>query len=285
MGQYFYNEGSSLKQIRKIENDYLDLAKAIQDISQSVGNYVCVDGRWFDDNAIIFAKWWNNNLDEEEGFDASLFGNLKWNESKKMLVTDTNNNTQDGSDRMVTLLNLAGKCFYIAVCKSLEALESSHKDVRNKCKKYLKVAQDSKYNLSKTGRIWRHLMIDDIFGDGIWTTLRIYTQTNSNGRKTSVAQLKNFQKEIETGLNKVEKCVETYCNDVNALANNTDTSKWWGFSDDVRTKVKKATKDCKTKSTARIKNFKKNLNLAITKIIEAKQGDLAKIKALDFHLE
>lgn len=193
MGKYFYNEGSSLKQIRKIENDYMKLVKVIQDISQSVTNYVCINGRWFDDNAIIFAQWWNRNDYDE---DNNLFGNLKWDESQKMLVVNTSNNTQDGSDRITTLLNLTGKCFYIAVCKSLEALESSHKEVKNKCKKYLKIAKDSQYSLSKKGKIWRNLMKN--FVNFQWANIAVSIPSNANGKRTSIAQLKNFQKEVET---------------------------------------------------------------------------------------
>lgn len=277
MGKYFYNEGSSLKQIHKIEEDYNKTFEEIYKLDTIVGCYVCIDDRWFDDNAIVFAKWWDDSTSDN---DDNVFGNLKWDESQKMLITDSSKNTQDGSDRIITLLNLEGKCFYIAVCKSLEALESSHKEVKNKCKKYLKIAKNNQYSLSKKGKIWRKLMSTEL--GHRWATLTMLNApSNANGRRTSIAKLKNFQKEVETQLNKIEEAVETYCNDINALANNTDTSKWWGFSEDVRSKVKKATKECKTKSTARIKNFKKNLNLAIAKTIEAKQGDLAKIENLE----
>ena len=278
MEKYFYNEDSSIKQIHKLEKDYRDIAESVQEISRVVSKYVCKNTMWFDDNAIVFAKWWNDN--GIDGVDASVCGNLKWDDSQKMLVADTKDVTSDGVDRLIKILNRGGKCFYIAVCKSLAALESSHKDVKNKCNRYLKVAHDKNYSLEATkGNKWCRLMNDLISGMG-FTWLQAEVPANSNGKTTSLTQVKNFQKEMEKGLNKLDECVETYCADIEALVNNTDSSKWWGFSDDVRSKIKKAVKSYRTASTKKMKNFKKNLNLAVSKTIEAKGEDLKSVMAL-----
>ena len=280
MEKYFYNEGSSIKQIHKLEKDYRDITQAFMDIGQCVYNNVCQNRMWFDDNAIVFLKWWNDNgIDDIDG---SVFGNLKWDDSQKMLVSDTKNVTSDGVDRLVKILNRGGKCFYIAVCKSLAALESSHKDVKNKCNRYLKVAHDKNYSLEATkGDAWNRLMHDLIGADTVsvnWGTIPV--PANSNGKTTSLTQVKNFQKEMEKRLDKLDECVEIYCTDIEALVNNTDSSKWWGFSDDVRSKIKKAVKSYRTASTKKMKNFKRNLNLAISKTIEAKGEDLKSVMAL-----
>ena len=278
MEKYFYNEDSSIKQIHKLEKDYREIVVAVQDISQVVAKYVCKNTMWFDDNAIVFAKWWNDN--GRDGIDGSVFGNLKWDDSQKMLVADTKDVTSDGADRLNKVLWKGGKCFYIAVCKSLAALESSHKDVKNKCNRYLKVAHDKNYSLEATkGNKWFVLMADLIGGTG-FSWIWIGVPANSNGKTTSLTQVKNFQKEMEKGLNKLDECVETYCADIEALVNNTDSTKWWGFSDDVRSKIKKAVKSYRTSSTRKMKNFKKNLNLAVSKTIEAKGEDLKSVMAL-----
>ena len=277
MGKYFYNEDSSIKQIHKLEKDYRDIVQAIMDIHQCVQNNVCENRMWFDDNAIVFLKWWNDNGKDD---DASVCGNLKWDDSQKMLVSNTKDVTSDGVDRLVKILNRGGKCFYIAVCKSLAALESSHKDVKNKCNRYLKVAHDKNYSLEATkGDAWKNLMKDLIGADTRFNWNKA-VPANSNGKTTSLTQVKNFQKEMEKGLNKLDECVEIYCTDIEALVNNTDSSKWWGFSDDVRSKIKKAVKSYRTASTKKMKNFKRNLNLAISKTIEAKGEDLKSVMAL-----
>ena len=277
MEKYFYNEDSSIKQIHKLEKDYREIVIAVQDISEVVGKYVCQNTMWFDDNAIVFAKWWNDNVKDA---DDNLFGNLKWDDSQKMLVADTKDVTSDGVDRLRKVVQKGGKCFYIAVCKSLAALESSHKDVKNKCNRYLKVAHDKNYSLESTkGTKWFRLM-KDLVGGTAYTFKYIGVPANSNGKTTSLTQVKNFQKEMEKGLNKLDECVETYCADIEALVNNTDSSKWWGFSDDVRSKIKKAVKSYRTSSTRKMKNFKKNLNLAVSKTIEAKGEDLKSVMAL-----
>ena len=277
MGKYFYNEDSSIKQIHKLEKDYRDISQAILDIDQCVANNVCQNRMWFDDNAIVFLKWWNDNGKDD---DNNVCGNLKWDDSQKMLVSNTKDVTSDGVDRLVKILNRGGKCFYIAVCKSLAALESSHKDVKNKCNRYLKVAHDKNYSLEATkGNAWG-LLMQDLIGAVVNFDWNISVPANSNGKTTSLTQVKNFKKEMEKGLNKLDECVETYCTDIEALVNNTDSSKWWGFSDDVRSKIKKAVKSYRTASTKKMKNFKRNLNLAISKTIEAKGEDLKSVMAL-----
>ena len=277
MGKYFYNEDSSIKQIHKLEKDYRDISQAILDIDQCVANNVCQNRMWFDDNAIVFLKWWNDNGKDD---DNNVCGNLKWDDSQKMLVSNTKDVTSDGVDRLVKILNRGGKCFYIAVCKSLAALESSHKDVKNKCNRYLKVAHDKNYSLEATkGNAWG-LLMQDLIGAVVNFDWNISVPANSNGKTTSLTQVKNFKKEMEKGLNKLDECVETYCTDIEALVNNTDSSKWWGFSDDVRSKIKKAVKSYRTSSTRKMKNFKKNLNLAVSKTIEAKGEDLKSVMAL-----
>ena len=277
MGKYFYNEDSSIKQIHKLEKDYRDISQAILDIDQCVANNVCQNRMWFDDNAIVFLKWWNDNGKDD---DNNVCGNLKWDDSQKMLVSNTKDVTSDGVDRLVKILNRGGKCFYIAVCKSLAALESSHKDVKNKCNRYLKVAHDKNYSLEATkGNAWG-LLMQDLIGAVVNFDWNISVPANSNGKTTSLTQVKNFKKEMETRLNKLDECVEIYCTDIEALVNNTDTSKWWGFSDDVRSKIKKAVKSYRTSSTRKMKNFKKNLNLAVSKTIEAKGEDLKSVMAL-----
>lgn len=277
MKQYFYND-NSISKIRKIESCYRETIIKFRDINNLISNNVCKNGIWFDDNAIVFANWWNaENSKVSEGEKNDIGGDLKWDESQNKLVSDTSNvkASVDGMERFTNVMQRMGKTFYIAVCKSLAALASSHINVKNQCKIYIQLAQSKKYTLKdKNG--WATMMADDLnIADNHWMPLTV--PSNSNGKTTSVVRLQNFQKEIETKLNEFDECVDNYYKEILTLVNNTDTSKWWGFSDDVRSQVKKAVKSYSASSDRRIKNFKRNLNLAISKTIEAKGKDLGQI--------
>ena len=274
MKQYFYND-NSISKIRKIESCYREIMNKITDISFTVSNNVCINGIWFDDNAIVFAKWWN----DKEG----ISGNLKWDESQNRLVSDTTHVTTDGCERLGKIARRGGKIFYIAVCKSLAALASSHREVKNnKCRIYVQAAQNKKYNLSAKNINWRGDLMDrDLhICEGQWFT-DVSIPSNSNGKTTSVVRLQNFQKEMKTKLDKLDEAVNNYCTEIESLVNNKDSSQWWGFSDDVRSQVKKAVKSYRTSSEKKMKNFKRNLNLAISKTIEAKGKDLEQIMEAD----
>lgn len=277
MKQYFYND-NSISKIRKIEENYRAMSNSMLNIHDLIRRNVCVNGIWYDDNAITFIKWWDSSK-YNAGVD--IIGDLKWDESKNKLISDTTNVSSDGVERLKKTMANAMKVFYIAICKSLAALESSHKDLNNKCKIYIQKAHDKKYNLKTTKQaVWQDLSIElaimQTFYDGTYVI-----PATSNGKTTSLVRLQNFQKEIETQLNKFDECVDNYYKEILTLVNNTDTSKWWGFSDDVRNQVKKAAKTYGTKSDRRIKNFKRNLNLAISKTIEAKGKDLKQIMEAD----
>lgn len=275
MKQYFYND-NSISKIRKIESCYRDMILKFKDINGYIANNVCINGIWFDDNAIVFANWWN--CQHYDGIVSNMGGDLKWDESQNKLVSDTTNvnASVDGVERFINILRKAGKTFYIAVCKSLAALTSSHINVKNQCKIYIQLAQSKKYSLKNNGVQWTNMMADDLnIADGYW--LQLDVPSNSNGKTTSVVRLQNFQKEIKTKLDEFDECVDNYYKEILTLVNNTDTSKWWGFSDDVRSQVKKAVKSYSASSDRRIKNFKRNLNLAISKTIEAKGKDLGQI--------
>lgn len=270
MGKYFYNEASSVTVIKKLENDYGKIVETVNNLGRIVYKYTCMDNYWFDDNAIVFAEWWNDNDKDKD----STGGNLVWDEEAKRLIINSHDVKADGSDRLKHMVNIAGKVFYVAVCKSLEALESSHKDVKNKLNKYLKAAHDKSYTLdtATVGKRWLNFM--EGLGCETYNFTILKTPANANGKTTNLAEVKNFQREVSTTLQNLEEHIETYCKHINELANNIDSSKWWGFSDDVRSKVKQATSSYQTKATRKIKNFKQNLNLALTKTIEAKDGDL-----------
>lgn len=273
MKQYFFND-NSISKIRKIESCYREIHKQIKYISTCVVDNVCINGCWFDDNAIVFAKWWN----DKEG----ISGNLKWDENQKMLVSDTTNVTTDGNERLYKILKRGAKIFYIAVCKSLAALASSHKEMKNKYKIYVQAGQNKKYNLSTKNYDWHGWLMNfdlHIADDQCFAFIHIVS--NSNGKTTSVVRLQNFQKEMKTKLDKLDEAVNNYCTEIESLVNNKDSSQWWGFSDDVRSQVKKAVKSYRTSSEKKMKNFKRNLNLAISKTIEAKGKDLEQIMEVD----
>ncbi len=280
MKQYFFND-NSISKIRKIESCYREIRNKIRDISGIVVNNVCINGVWFDDNAIVFGKWWNDN--GHDYIDGSVFGNLKWDESQNRLVSDTTSVTTDGVDRLYKILKRGGKIFYIAVCKSLAALASSHREVKNnKCRIYVQAAQNKKYNLSAKGDIWySDLMCNELHIVSKKTWIDVQIPSNSNGKTTSVVRLQNFQKEMKTNLDKLDEAVNNYCTEIESLVNNKDSSQWWGFSDDIRSQVKKAVKSYRTSSEKKMKNFKRNLNLAISKTIEAKGKDLEQIMEVD----
>lgn len=240
MKQYFYND-NSISKIRKIEGCYREIRNKISDVGELVNNNVCINGVWFDDNAIVFGKWWN----DKDG----ISGNLKWDESQKMLVSDTTNVTSDGNERLLKILRRGGKIFYIAICKSLAALASSHKEMKNKCKIYVQAGQNKKYNLSAKNFQWNYDLMDNdlhIIDTQIYGFVNI--PKNSNGKTTSVVRLQNFQKEMKTKLDKLDEAVNNYCTEIESLVNNKDSSQWWGFSDDIRNQVKKAVKNYRTSS-------------------------------------
>lgn len=277
MKQYFFND-NSISKIRKIESCYREIKKKVQDIAITIENNVCINGNWFDDNAIVFGKWWNM---EGEG-EASISGNLKWDESQNRLVSDTTNVSSDGTDRLKKILKRGGKIFYIVICKSLAALVSSHKEMKNKYKIYVQAGQNKKYNLTAKNIDWvTDLMCNELHICETQIFSQINVPQNSNGKTTSVVRFQNFQKEMKTKLDKLDEAVNNYCTEIESLVNNKDSSQWWGFSDDIRSQVKKAVKSYRTSSEKKMKNFKRNLNLAISKTIEAKGKDLEQIMEAD----
>lgn len=274
---YWYDSTSSQSHIRTLEMQYNETIKRVHLLGNKIKENVCVDGAWFDDNAITFARWWNDQTHfDQEG----QGGNLKWNENKKELVIDSTDTKADGQDRLKHIVNMEGKTFYIAVCKSLQALESSHENVKWQMKKYIKKAKDPSYNLSvKTmGKKWIQFMSDVGCEDFVWTPLNI--PQSSKGKTTDLNKVESFSKEVATCLFNLEQSVDAYYKSINSLINNTYAGKWWGFSEEIKYKITKITKEFTQRSNTKMKNFKKNLNLALTKTIDAKKGDLKILKEL-----
>lgn len=272
--KYWYNKASTKSAISDLLTQYNKIVTASQELAKVLTTYVCVNKKWYDDNAVVFADWWNQNKKKGAG------GNLKWDTNDNKLIQGKADTYSDGEDKIKLIVQQAGRVFWISVCCTLDGLESSHQDVKKTYSQYLKAAKDSTYiakNKSKSNdsaTVWSSMMKG--FGCKAWNYTKI-KYADSDGKTSDTAQIANFIKELDKAMTKINKLVDNYCASVSKIATNTNEGKYWGFSQKDMTKVVKQVKELSDDTSARLKSFANNTKLALSHTSEAKDSDIKKL--------
>ncbi len=274
MAKYWYDSSSSKIRVNKIKENYEDIVKKAMSIAKTMQEYVCVDGKWYDDNARIVARWWNQSKTGEKS------GNLQWT-GEKLEIVNPKEGLYDGEDRIKRVVNGAASIINIGIFMSISVLEDSHHEI-----------QEDFVLLKNKPRLWQNKsfasMYDEVesmgqrealeeIGYKKWTKTVLNT-ASSNGKKSDTEQMNQFISQIDRKLDALEKSWNTFATCVKNTASNDDQSKWWGFDAKTRANVLGMVKTIDQRNETNLASFRKNLYTALSNTLDSKNLNLDKLK-------
>ena len=278
--QYWYNKTSTASEIKTLNTKYNDIVKAALAVGELLKQYVCVKNKWNDENAVVFADWWNQNTGA-----GGAGGALKWDSANKRLYMASQVGSQsDGEDKIRHVVSMAGAAYYVATCKSFNALTSSYSKEMKNYDAYVKAAKQDRFtrylkNNNYRGKEWPKLMKSS-FVLKEWKDTKLSIKPgNKVTTKTEVVKMAN---ELAKRLTTLNNKVDTFNEEITKVACNTNTSKYWGFSSDVTTDVVKITKELSNNTSKWLKSFATNTNVALVHTNDMVAKDLAKLKNVKF---
>ncbi len=285
MAKYWYDASSSRSRVNKLKENYEDIVQKVMAVAKTMENYVCVDGKWYDDNARVVAQWWNQSKA------GSKSGKLQWT-GEKLEIVNPNEGKNDGEDRIKRVANCASN----VVCVSfwtLQSLIDSHHEINIDFKKEIGVWQKNRdawttkgvnnniynystNNFSSTLINEQRKMLEEI-GYKKWTTTTLNT-ASSNGKKSDTEQMNQFITQIDKKLDNLEKSWIAFATCAKNTANNDDQSKWWGFDPRTRNKLVRLIKELDERIETDISSFRSNLYTALSNTLDSKNLNLNKLK-------
>lgn len=278
--QYWYNKTSTASEIKTLNTKYNEIVKAALAVGELLKQYVCVKNKWNDENAVVFADWWNQNTGA-----GGAGGALKWDSTNKRLYMASQVGSQsDGEDKIRHVVSMAGAAYYVATCKSFNALTSSYSKEMKNYDAYVKAAKQDKFtrylkNNNYSGKEWPKLMKSS-FGLKEWKDTKLSIKPgNQVTTKTEVVKMAN---ELAKRLTTLNNKVDIFNEEITKVACNTNTSKYWGFSSDITTEVVKITKELSNNTSKWLKSFATNTNVALVNTNDMVAEDLAKLKNVKF---
>lgn len=274
--QLWYDKESTAIKLRQINEEYNGVVQRALAVGKLLENYVCVKNIWNDENAVVFAKWWNQN----ENIRSDNGGKLLWDSTNKKLYMKLQTSSQsDGENKIRYIVSMSGVAYYIVTCKSFQALTSSYSvEMKQYYSKYIQVAgvYDTYIN-NFNGTRWPNLM-SNVFGLDKWKTKTL--PTIPKGNVTNIKKVKELSNKIVHHLKLLKGQVEDYNKLLLKIINNTDTLIYWGFSDDIKQQAKEITTKLSENSTSWLEEFSQSTYTALstaTGVIEGDLNTLAKI--------
>ena len=278
MAQYWYDETTSVKRVQALKTKYDELVTACINLRKTMQAYVCQDGKWYDDNAVMVSKWWNQSKNGKTS------GKLVWNEKKNELqFSNISDGQYDGEDRIRGIMGSAAELFINGVCYSLSCLEDSHKSVKEKFKKELDVSKklvggaDAGYGLNDNYSIKRRMDAMVNLGCKDYKSTELPTG-NSNARKSDTMQMNDFIKQVRSKLDNINEKFEDFAKALTSTCTNPSQDKWWGFDSDTISRLTSDVSDINKSVENRLKNFQTNINTALEHTTQAKDLNLKKLK-------
>lgn len=276
--EYFFNASSTASELSVLNKKYDAVVAAALEIGKLLNQYVCVKNKWNDENAVTFADWWNQN-----GKDGGAGGTLKWDATNKLLYMSKQTGSQsDGEDKIRHVVSMTAVAYYLTTCKSFNALSSSYSKQMKKYDAYVKAAKNTTYTSKVddfSGTRWPKLMKSS-FGRKAWNNTKL--NTKANGSVTSASEVKKMANQLATKLKNLNNKVDDFCSEINKVVNNTNSSKYWGFSVDLKVEIVRFIDKLNTNTTNWLKSFASNTNTALSTANNVVSTDLASLSKIKF---
>ena len=278
--EYWYNASSTTTALKALNNDYNAVIKAALQIGKTLKQYVCVSKKWNDENAVTFADWWNQN-----GSAGGAGGSLKWDATNKLLYMSRQTGSQsDGEDKIRHVVSMCACVYWLTTCKGFSALSSSYSKEMKKYDAYIKAAKSSTYTTRFTkknysGTTWMTMMSNN-FGATKWSDTKL--PTKPSGSVTSSAEVKKLADTLAKNLTDLNSKVDSFCEEVNRIVGNTNSSKYWGFSDDVSSQITTTVRQLNKNTVSWLKSFASNTNTALATANNVVSSDLASLSKIKF---
>lgn len=278
MAQYWYDEQTSIKRVKDLKTKYDELVKACIGLRKTMQEYVCQDGKWYDDNAVMVSKWWNQSNDGKTS------GKLVWNEKKSELqFSNESDGKFDGEDRIRGIMGGAAELFINGVCYSLSCLSDSHKSVKENFKK--EIAISDKLNGTDHSQAYttdlastkKKMDIMESLGCKNYKSTPLPTG-NSDARKSDTKEMNDFIKKVKSKLNNINEKFEDFAKALTATCTNPSKDKWWGFDVDTLSSLTYDISETNKFVEKRLQNFQNNINIALEHTTQAKDLNLKKLK-------
>lgn len=276
--EYFFNASSTASELSVLNKKYDAVVTAALEIGKLLKQYVCVKGKWNDENAVTFADWWNQN-----GSGGGAGGALKWDATNKLLYMSRQTGSQsDGEDLIRHVVSMTAAAYYLTTCKSFNALSSSYSKQMKKYDAYIKAAKNSTYTSKLSdfgGTRWPKLMKTS-FGRKAWSDTKL--STKASGSVTSAVEVKKMANQLVTKLKTLNNKVDDFCEEINKVVNNTNSSKYWGFSVDLKVEIVRFIDKLNNNTTKWLKSFASNTNTALATANNVVSSDLASLSKIRF---
>jgi len=266
----YWNCSDARAKVNQVLKKYDEIVKACQTLASTMDEYVCVNNKWYDENARTVAKWWNQSKS------GGTSGQLKWDDKKGLIITNPNSNNNDGEDRIKKTLISAVDIFMSGISDSLDGLTASHPEIKNTFKKELLLA--NKPRLTSVDQAQTNMKS---LGCKTYKNVALNT-ASSNGMRSNTNQMNKFINQVVANLKNIDSSLEDYCNEILKIVKNTSTTTCWGFDEDTRSYVKTLVSNEKDNVQSRLKGFKTNLNLALSHTEEKTNLQLNTLKNLSF---
>ncbi len=276
MGKYWYDARTAKERVNKLKENYEDVVRQAISVANTMENYVCVDGKWYDDNARVVALWWNQSTNGKSG-------KLQWN-GEKLEIVNASNGGYDGEDRIKRVVNGAATTMVSGIFYSLNFLTDSHHEVNKTFKQELSVlnfecnqrCKDFNDNYCGKEAALERKQLEKI-GYKPWQKTPLNTKS-SDGKTSDTKQMNQFINEINNKLNKLEESWNTFATCVINTANNGNQNKWWGFDRMTRTGCVNLINTINEKVESWLKSFRNNLYIALSNTLDSKNLKLKKLQ-------
>ena len=272
---------SASSEVAKIAKQYGDIVTSANKISSLMKATVGVNGKWYDENAAIFANWW----DQSKGSSVTG-GQLVFNAETKQLQIK-GGSASDGEDKIKFIIQLAAKMFHTGVCAPMATLYPSNKkaiegkkNLKNSASLGSNKTYLEKVNSSSVSGTKLSTMMEKNYSNAVaWKSVKLPI-TPLGVSNTNPSELDTLAKNVANELKTMDEKLETFTAELKKVVQNQDKTIWWGCSS--ATNIITSINEYDKKTDNLMTSFKNSLTAALQASSSTTSDDLAKLESLTF---